>query len=270
MKISIVMAYYNRSSQLKNTLKSILHSANHSQVEVIIVDDASTELHRLENIISDFDLDIKLLRIEPFDKKWVNPCIPFNIGFKKAIGDLIIFQNPECLHVGDIISVSKMLIKNNTYINFGCYSTGKSNSDKFQSLSSFSAESIHNMLAPMASNAPSDDFEDSWYNHPLHRPIGLHFCSAIMREDLFDLGGFDERYSQGIAYDDNDLIIRIQRKKMEVNMISEPFVVHQYHETAPYNKNEKLILKNKVIFENLLSSPTRYKAVETSLSKAYL
>jgi len=267
MKISIVMAYYNRISQLKNTLKSILYSANHSQVEVIIVDDASTDAHRLEHITSDFDLDIKLLRIEPFEKKWVNPCVPFNMGFKKATGDLIILQNPECLHVGDVISASKMLIKNNIYINFGCYATGKLSTEKLNTTSDFSIENIENMLAPMVNSPPSINLQDSWYNHPLHNPIGLHFCSAIMRDDLFDLGGFDERYSQGIAYDDNDLIVRIQRKKMEVNMVTEPFVIHQYHETAPQNTNEELLLKNKMIFEDLLKSTTSYKSIETSLNQ---
>lgn len=266
MKTSIVMAYYNRSSQLKITLNSILHSANNSRVEVVIVDDASIEEHRLESIISDFDLDIKLIRIEPCDKKWVNPCVPFNMGFKHATGDLIIMQNPECLHVGDVVSTSKILTKKNTYINFGCYSTGKSSSDKLKSLSDFSVNKIEMLLSPMVNRAPLVHLEreDSWFNHPLHNPIGLHFCSAIMRDDLIDLGGFDERYSQGSGFDDNDFIIRVQRKKMEVNMVTEPFVVHQYHDTAPSNNNNQLLLKNKKIFENFLSNSTEFKAVETS------
>jgi len=255
------MAYYNRSSQLINTLKSILLSEYHSQVEVVIVDDASEEDQRLESIINNFNLNIKLIRIDHIDKKWINPCVPFNIGFKIATGDLVIFQNPECLHVGDVISAALKLAGNNLYLNFSCYSADKVTSDRFAYLSHFDFNSICNLLNPMENRAPVEDGGNSWYNHPVYRPSGFHFCSAIMREDLVDLGGFDERYAQGIAYDDNDLIVRIQRKKMEVSMISEPFVIHQYHATAPFNKDETLILKNKIIFEDLCSTSKEYKSV---------
>lgn len=261
MKISIVMAYYNRSSQLINTLKSILLSEYYSQVEVVIVDDASEEDQRLESTINDFNLNIKLIRIDPIKKKWMNPCVPFNIGFKKATGDLVIFQNPECLHVGDVIAAARKLARSNLYLNFSCYSADKVTSESLADLLQFDFNSLCNLLNPMVNRAPVVEGENSWYNHPVYRPSGFHFCSAIMREDLVDLGGFDERYAQGIAYDDNDLIVRIQRKKMEVSMISEPFVIHQYHAIAPFNKNESLILKNKKIFDDLCSASKEYKSV---------
>ena len=41
MKISIVMAYFNRRQQLLTTLKSITASTDRSNIEVIIVDDVS-------------------------------------------------------------------------------------------------------------------------------------------------------------------------------------------------------------------------------------
>jgi glycosyltransferase involved in cell wall biosynthesis len=261
MKISIVMAYFNRVNQIKNTLRSILESIHKSEVEVVIVDDASRDDHRLESIVCDFDLNIKLIRIEPSDKKWVNACVPFNIGFKNASGDLIIFQNPECIHVGDIISISRNLIRSNLYLNFGCYSTDKVTSEKLASLTKFDINCVRSILDPMVNRAAITDGENAWYNHPTYRPSGFHFCSAILRDDLIDLGGFDERYSQGVAYDDNDLIARIQRKKMDVTMTFEPFVIHQFHETAPFNKNENLILQNKLLFEDMLAKSEGYKAV---------
>ena len=44
-------------------------------------------------------------------------------------------------------------------------------------------------------------------------------------------------------------------------MISEPFVIHQYHVTAPFNKNESLIIKNQMIFDELCSTSKGYKSV---------
>lgn len=194
-------------------MRSISDSDHKSEIEIVIVDDASGDDHRLESVICDFDLNIKLIRIDPNDKKWVNPCVPFNIGFKNATGDLIIFQNPECMHIGDIVSVSRNLIKSNLYLNFGCYSTDKVTSEKLSFLSKFDIGHVRNVLNPMVNRAPIVDGENAWYNHPIYRPSGLHFCSAIMKDDLVDLGGFDELYSQGVGYDDNELIVRIQRKK---------------------------------------------------------
>lgn len=44
-------------------------------------------------------------------------------------------------------------------------------------------------------------------------------------------------------------------------MISEPFVIHQFHETAPFNKNEDLLLRNKLLFESMLTKDEAYKPV---------
>ena len=96
-KISIVMAYYNRKEQLLFTLKTI-NDSHHKNIEVIIIDDASDESNRLENIIHNYPFYINLIRIEPTDKKHVNSCIPYNIGFKNITGDIVIIQNPEVCH----------------------------------------------------------------------------------------------------------------------------------------------------------------------------
>lgn len=37
---------------------------------------------------------------------------------------------------------------------------------------------------------------DCWYNHSVTNPKGYHFCSAITRKNLYDLGGFDERFAR--------------------------------------------------------------------------
>ena len=65
MKISVVMTYYKRIRELKNTLRSFRESA-HNDFEVVIVDDATGDgEHDSRLISSEFcDLDIKLIRID--------------------------------------------------------------------------------------------------------------------------------------------------------------------------------------------------------------
>ena len=80
--LSIVMAYHDRKPLLLQTLKSISFSSQVDYTEIIIVDDGSSEEHRLDNIneevieLTGKKLDIKVIRIEPENKWYSNPCIP--------------------------------------------------------------------------------------------------------------------------------------------------------------------------------------------------
>ena len=111
------MTYYRRIRELKNTLSSF-RETKHEDFQVIIVDHGTwnDEEHDSTQITEDFkDIDIKLIRINPEDKWWPNPSVPFNIGFGKASGEKIILQNAECFHNGDIISFTANNLKENMW-----------------------------------------------------------------------------------------------------------------------------------------------------------
>ena len=99
-KLSIVTAYYNRKELFLKTLESIESSERTDEIEVVVVDDGSSEDQRLEDIRVNHSFPIHIIRQEPEDKDYINPCVPFNIAINKAKGDLILLQNPECYHVG--------------------------------------------------------------------------------------------------------------------------------------------------------------------------
>jgi len=123
IKISIVMAYYNRINQVKCCLNQIEYLyKNKYDLEVIIVDDKSDKENEIDNIIKEYDINIKLIKL--CKKDWINPCIPYNIGFSKCTGNIIIIQNPEILHTNDIIKVCIDKLKNsNNYITFPVFSS---------------------------------------------------------------------------------------------------------------------------------------------------
>jgi len=235
MKISIVMAYYNRKSLLLNTLKSI----SDKNIEIIVVDDASDDNHRLDDVKG-----IKLIRVDKDTKKWINPCIPFNMGFKQVTGDVVIIQNPECIHFGNIVQYVKDNIREGLYLNFACYSI-----DEFKTKQINKGKSIGSVISPLIKRGVVRDGETAWYNHSIYRPHKLHFCSAIMKSDLDKLGGFDERFSLGIGYDDNEFLYRLE-KNLVVDIIDRPFVIHQYHGVTDYS-NRDLVLRNKILYEKL-------------------
>ena len=259
MKISIVTAYYNRRQLFINTLKSIEKSKYKDLVEIIVVDDNSNEQNRIEDLPELFNLDIKVIRIEEKDKTWMNPCVPFNIGFKQASNEIVILQNPECLHIGDVIDFTFNNIKENVYLNFACYSINGELTDKVSNYNFDNYDNINNLLQPMVNRPVGIDGETAWYNHSIYRPHKLHFCSAIMKSDLDDLGGFDERFANGIAYDDNEFLLRIQRKGMEVKVIDSPFVIHQFHGITQYGQKQEYVNKNYMLYKHVLVNEKNYK-----------
>ena len=241
--ISIVITYYNRREQFLRTLKSIQYFGN---PQIIVVDDASDEDQRLEDVEG-----ITLIRIPKEDKKWTNTCIPNNIGISRATGDIIIVQNAECAHTGDILSYCTKLNRG-TMFSFAAYSLDRdlpSGKDEIPVLG----------LKPMIMKEPQriQVAHHGWYNHSKYRPCALHFCNAMLRVDMEMIGGFDERYAPGLAYEDDEFVLRIKRSGMDIKIIDDPFVIHQKHKRTDYGDGARPVyLRNKNLFETVTSVET--------------
>lgn len=266
MKISIVTAYYNRKKLFENTLISISKQLDDHQlnIEVIAVDDGSDEDERLEDLISKYPF-LKIIRLEKKDKWYSNSCIPFNIGFKEAKGEIIILQNPECTHYGNILTYTQENITSKNYISFACFSLGIESTDNIDEYLS-NPQKLKQLMQNNNVGYIGDGL-DCWYNHSIVNPKGYHFCAAITRENLYDLGGFDERFARGIAFDDNEFLYRVQLKGLEIQIIDAPIVLHQNHyskisyttdknllDDETYQKRLQLAEKNRILFELVTKS----------------
>jgi len=238
--VTIVMTYWNRKRQLENTLKSIKQYGH--DVKIIIVDDASTD----GNDISCFEEEnVKIITMK--NKTWINPCIPFNTGLALADTDIVILQNAECIHNGDIVGHVINNIEKGTYLNYSAFSIDSALTERV-----YAGEEINSIINPYLTRYINAWI--GWYNHPIYRPEMLHFCSAITREDLYELGGFDERYYNGLGYDDNEFILRIQNKGMTVKIIENPLVVHQFHKPFHPGDVQTLMKINLLKFEEAKKS----------------
>lgn len=258
MKISIIIAYYNRRDLFMKTLESI-SSSKYSDFEIVVVDDASDDDHRIIDLPEIFTtLNLRIVQIDKEDKWWINPCIPNNIGFAIASGDVFIIQNPECLHVGDIISYVAENILINKYIVFGCYAIDSVKTQLISKINGGSTEEIIKIISP-TNNIPLDQCPsmNRWYQHSKYSDRCLNFCTAIIREDLEDLGGFDEEFAHGIACDDTEFVYRIKRKGMYMDMVDNPFVVHQCHGYTNYSNTALVALNHNLRIKTLESTTFR-------------
>lgn len=204
------MTYYQREKQLTNTLES-LKRYNPDDFSVFIVDDNSPYDIKLPAL--PFEVTIIKLR----EKKWINPGVTFNIGFEYALKtnpEIILIQNAECYHNGDILGYVLGNLTDENYLSFACYSLGKGQDVNLRKL--------NNKCATYNGHS-------AWYNHSKYRPEALHFCVAITAKNLKKLNGFDGRFANLLGYEDNYFIHQVKTLGLGIQIIDNPFVFHQYH-----------------------------------------
>ena len=243
--ISIVMTYYNRINLLRHTLRTI-EPYNESDFEIVIVDDFSNEEHSLKNIQDEFhSLKIRIIEMKSeVSEKWYrNPCIPFNIGLRKSLGDKIIIQNPECCHLGNIIQYTQNHLTNENYLSFHCYATGPEDTKRIHA-----GKKIRYNDMPIKQ---AKDLDSKWYNHELFRPASYNFATAISRENLKKLNGFDERYALGHNCDDDDFIHRVKKLNLKIDFVKEPYVIHQYHGIGVSSLMTQPLADNRALWKKL-------------------
>ena len=267
-KVSIVMAYYNRKLQLINTLRTIKKSA-YKNIEIIIVDDNSDPNQQVCSFIEEVkdDLDIKVITITTQQKTWINPCIPYNMGFEEATGDIVIIQSPEVAHIGDCIKYVVENLKAGDWLSFNCYGSPSfhfNNKIKDEKLiyGLIKENSIDNIkcscgwcyrcIRPVVSSQDAVEVGGVFLNHFNDHFVAYHYCAAIHKSDLFNKmsGGFDESFKNSVGGDDDEFIKRLIYNKFnfKINEFkeSEPFVIHQFHEKPPqfldadYKKTKKI------------------------------
>jgi len=250
MRVAVVMAYYKRPHQFLHTLSSI-EKSRHADFSVIVVDDASDE--ELPPLNFNFHTDI--ISIPKEEKVWTNPEPVYNKGILHALNnlfpDIIMLQNPECMHVGDVIKYASENITDDNYISFGCFSAGRD-----VPLSSLlDSKTIKDVKRGATFNG-----DNAWYNHPSYRPVAFDFCSAISVNNIIRLNGYDERFSSGYAFGDNYLIHRIKNLGIKIEITEDPFVIHQWHYDISYPERGELYRRNMNLY-NELSTDSNIRAV---------
>ena len=239
------MAYYNRRFQLLNTLKSITLSS-FKDIEVVVVDDGSDVEHDIRDLQSIYSF-LKVIRIEPKEKTWINPCIPFNIGFDNSNGEIILIQNPENIHATDILSYTYNFLKENDYFLYGCYSITEELTRTIDNKSFNDYNYIVNHISPIQNEIAFLEHDNKWYQHSIINNRKLNFCSATYNKNIKKLGGFNPKYSHGICFDDDDFRDKMCNS-LNSKSIDDQYVIHQWHEKKPVS--QELFNKNKILYYN--------------------
>jgi GT2 family glycosyltransferase len=236
--ITIVILHWNREVQLAKTLKSFAQSEC-KDFNILIVDNNSDKDVRPS--VSSFEIRVVKLR----DQRYSSYIAAHNYGFNYAIRemkpDIIIMQHSEMYHQGDVISYASR-VTDDSYISFACYSLGQGEEPETVKINNRS----------MTFNGDS-----AWYNHPVYRPRFTNFCSAITVNNLKKLNGFDERFCLGTWYEDDYFLDQIRWLGLKVELVTDPFVFHQWHENK-WNDVVK-IYRNRDIY-NVLKERKQFRS----------
>ena len=258
-KISIVMSYWNRKEQLETTLFTIQRQVNQfgHDIELILVDDGSDDMtQKLGDIINNYSFKIKLIDVDRKTKISFNPCIAYNLGLIHCSGDIIIIQNPEVCHLGNVILHALENVRDDNYI---VYSVKPMlNFQQNQMIRKFVENNQDQMLIESFIQNCHDGMMDQyleWYQHPKYRNQRLHFLSALNRNTLNKIGGFDPNFYDGVDWDDNDIRNRIERvvKSVSIHPSENVMGIHLYHLSSmskKINYRELHLLNKKKVESN--------------------
>ena len=233
MKYSILFPYYDRATQFDKTLQSFIHHySDRDDYEIIVIEDHKnvhdSKFHKgLMDVISKYEDKLTIKYIEYTRENVCNPAEMFNIGVRESDGEFIVLTNPEMVHETNVLGYyDKKLEEDNTlYV----VST---------------ARNVKNLVV-----GDKITYKHvGWYAHPEKRNVPLHFCSVISKEVYNTIGGFDEEYIKGIAYEDTDFIKILEKHDITIDFTTKSSVLHQEH---PKNyRNQKLWNINKAYYND--------------------
>lgn len=206
MRLSFIVAYYNRPEALAKTLEA--YSRLDLDAEFIIIDDGSD--------IPPFEFPELDTTYRYIDVPGSNPCLPFNVAAKMARGDVLTLTNPECLPLTQMRSLGT----HEGYAVAQCYSEPEGG------------------LRDMPNRPARFDGDEGWYVHPQFNARPFHFLATIPKDLYFEIGGFDEDFRLGVAWEDEDLVRRIKLKGIPITFMDET-VLHQWHYSRPGQRGEQ-------------------------------
>lgn len=147
-------------------------------------------------------LGVKYKLVETHNELYRSGVIPKNIALKLSTNKIIIINDPEVMHISQCITVFRQfLTERRAFVVPGTLYSGKHEGQGLEGSSK-----MENSQAP--------------------------FVGGCLKEDLMDIGGWDERFKYW-GNDDNDLMTRLGMNHVRHIVVPELEIFHQWHDRPP-------------------------------------
>jgi GT2 family glycosyltransferase/glycosyltransferase involved in cell wall biosynthesis len=242
-RVSVVVLTYNNLAFTQACLDSIEHYSDYPNLEVLVVDNASSDGSRdyLARWAAQASPAGHLRRLV-LNEDNLGFAAGNNVGLRAATGEILVMLN------------------NDTYVTPGWVRTLGNHLRRDRRLG---------LVGPVTNNIGNEARIEIGYSdmsgmireaglytrrhpgkvHPLH--TAAFFCVALRREVYEALGGLDEAFGRGF-FEDDDYCRRVQQAGWKVACAEDVFVHHHlsasFNEVAPAGRAE-LFERNKAIYE---------------------
>lgn len=203
MKMSVIIATYNRPVDLRETVKSIRKFSDPIEMknicmeyEIIIVDDGSTEEHATLNWAIAREFDCVYTHLGSSRSNYLSPCCPMNKGASLANGEILVFNGSEIVHQKNNLKIFGRLTKNTA------------------------------MFARVVNQLANGGLRDEYTSIRNTRPF--FFLGAVYKCDFDEINGFDESYHLP-GYDDDNMAARMCHSGMQITFNDNALAFHRDH-----------------------------------------
>jgi glycosyltransferase involved in cell wall biosynthesis len=266
--VSVIIPTYNRSQLLNYTLYSLtLQNLSKDNFEVIVVDDGSDDDTKW--IVYEYrdTIDINYYYQE---NKGYRPGSARNLGILNAKGSICLFVDtgvilsPQCIreHL-DFHNQERSNIAAVGYVyGYGLYRENYSENQLRESINPFHpADSINRLKENNILDVREkyySKYNDKIYDLPAPWILFLTCNVSVGRNNLLNVGMFDEKYDGRWGCEDNDLGFRLNISGVKIKICRGAESIHYPHESDTIDKLEQGYL-------NCIYFNSKYQTEETKL-----
>jgi GT2 family glycosyltransferase len=241
MEASIIIPTKDKFSRLRLTLQA-MESQISENVEVIIVCDGCFEetIDNIKNLELSFEPKLVI------SKKNIGRAAARNLGIRNAQGKIIIFNDDDRIPGADFINKHIFGHQNKRCVLVGMKKYLNYTEDAINSF--FETNAVKNNFKQIISNVEDDHIDrvrQVILRNQIRRFWWITFHTAnlsVEREDLFNVGLFDEKFI-GWGWEDHEIGYRFFKRN--ICFVEDP-TLENYHLNHPINEKEKYIQE----FEN--------------------
>lgn len=238
-KVSVVVLTFNNLDLTKSCLQSLIQWSDYDNLEIIVVDNASTD--GSQDYLQEFQSKHSNVKLILNDKN-VGFAAGNNIGLNAASGDyLVMLNNDTVVTPGWALTFLRHMQQDPSIGLIGPVTNNIGNEAKI--------DIVYEHPSDMVAAAMPYTISHMRHNFPLH--TAAFFCAMIPREVFEKVGVLDENFGRGF-FEDDDYCRRIESLGMKIVCAEDVFVHHQL--SASFNKlkkdeRDKLFEKNKKYYE---------------------
>ncbi len=237
-KVSIILLTFNNLRYSKSCIYSILDFSNYSNLELVIIDNGSSD--ETPEFLKNLDKDYGNVRVilNKNNRGFAGAC---NQGIKKATGEYFIFLNNDTIVTPNWIERLVQPLKDKKIGLVGPITNFMWNHQEI--------DIFYRSLDTMLKKSSQVTGQNKGKTR-VARDVAF-FCVAARSDVIKEVGDLDERFGMGM-FEDDDYCLRVQKAGYKIVVVEDVFV-HHFGQISLFSlgrgKYNELLEENREKFE---------------------